>query len=194
MRDPVVATHYASLKLNPAVVRVEELREPIVAHVSYRVGDQVYWTKKKVTLRAGEPVLTDGQTTIRARCGNAVSVAALGPALPDEPAPEQFDLPEDVVVLGGAPPPGDPFVLKPPPPFEPPKPPPPPPVPPRRPNPPDDPHFPPGPPPDDPHFPPGPPPPPPPPLPVPEPGTVVLMGIGGAAGLLAYLRRRRARP
>ena len=54
--------------------------------MSYRVGARVYWTRERVWLKAGETVLTDGATVIRARCGNCVSdvkqenVAAVDPA------------------------------------------------------------------------------------------------------------------
>lgn len=40
VRDPVVAAHYASL--NPLTMRVETVRDPFEAYVSYRVGKQVY--------------------------------------------------------------------------------------------------------------------------------------------------------
>jgi len=83
-RDPIVAAHYGDLNL--ADVRVVTLTAPRSAHVSYRRGDRTYWTRNRVWLKAGETVLTDGTTTIRARCGNCVSgvkperVAAVEPA------------------------------------------------------------------------------------------------------------------
>jgi hypothetical protein len=42
-------------------------------YVSYRKGEQVYWTARKVTLAEGESILSDGQNDIRARCGNRIS-------------------------------------------------------------------------------------------------------------------------
>lgn len=89
-RDKVVAAHYD--KLDTTKLRVEKLSAPLQAHVSYRIGDRVYWTNRKLTLSAGEQVLTDGQNTIRARCGNAVSLDPLLPTLDNEPKPETFDL------------------------------------------------------------------------------------------------------
>jgi len=90
-RDPVVADHYAD-------VRAEDLREERVErsrlmHASYRIGDKVFWTARKIAIRPGEKILTDGKTTIRERCGNLLTVEPLAPALMDEPAPPEFDVP-----------------------------------------------------------------------------------------------------
>lgn len=88
-RDPVVREHYAKVSLSKLkVVRAPERRE---AYMSYRIGDRVYWTSKKIALAEGEPVLTDGVTTIRARCGNLVSDVAMSPTAAEEPAPEAFE-------------------------------------------------------------------------------------------------------
>ena len=54
-------------------MRAVTLTAPRSAYVSYRRGDRTYWTRDRVWLKAGETVLTDGATTIRARCGNCVS-------------------------------------------------------------------------------------------------------------------------
>jgi hypothetical protein len=88
-RDAVVAEHYAGV--DPAKMRTERLREPMQAHVSYRIADRVYWTSRKITLQAGEQVLTDGKRTVRCRCGNSVSVDPLLPTLDSEPRPAAFD-------------------------------------------------------------------------------------------------------
>jgi len=91
MRDPVVAEHYARVK--PAELRSEKLAEPMTAHVSYRVADKVYWTKKTLTLKAGEKVLTDGTTTMRERCGNLISMQPLAPSLDGaEPTAPEFEM------------------------------------------------------------------------------------------------------
>jgi hypothetical protein len=89
--DPVVAVHYASLpieRLEPLALEASHR-----AYVSYRRGDRVYWTSKKLTLAANEIVLTDGNQMVRARCGNRVAAARRGPIDPDEP---------DETVLGTA--------------------------------------------------------------------------------------------
>jgi len=69
--DPVVAAHYANFDL--ANTRVVTLAAPRLAHVSYRIGDAVYWTRKQLVLRAGEKVLTDGVHMARTRCGNQLA-------------------------------------------------------------------------------------------------------------------------
>jgi hypothetical protein len=88
-RDSTVAEHYASI--DKAKLAIGRLNEPLQAHVSYRIGDRVYWTKKKLTIQAGEQVLTDGKTIVRSRCGNNISVAPLLPTLDNEPKPDVFD-------------------------------------------------------------------------------------------------------
>lgn len=69
--DPVVARHYAGLKTDKLELR--KLTQDRAAYVSYRVGDNIYWTAKAVKLSAGEYILTDGNHTVRARCGNRLS-------------------------------------------------------------------------------------------------------------------------
>jgi hypothetical protein len=70
-RDPVAAHHYRDVKLE--AMRTVTLTVGRAAYVSYRKADRIYWTRERVWLRAGETVLTDGTTIIRARCGNCVS-------------------------------------------------------------------------------------------------------------------------
>lgn len=89
-RDHVVAAHYKGI--NPQLMRNERLQTPLRAHVSYRLGDKVYWTKKPVQLPVNEPVMTDGKTTIRERCGNLISMEPLAPASDEEPPLPSFDL------------------------------------------------------------------------------------------------------
>ena len=91
--DPVVAAHYANFSLENT--RVERLREPRLAHVSYRMGDAVYWTRKPVALRSGEAVLTDGVHIARTRCGNQLAETP-GEISPLEPPPGALDLPVSV--------------------------------------------------------------------------------------------------
>src|SRR5262245_4871361 len=89
LADPVVAAHYANL--DRAHVRTEIVPADRYVHVSYRKGDRILWTSKKVLLRAGERILTDGKTQIRSRCGNCISEAPLGPTETDEPDLVEFD-------------------------------------------------------------------------------------------------------
>lgn len=89
--DPVVREHYEGIALHAAAVK--RVGRPRAVHVSYRVGDRVYWTRNTVMLRAGETLLSDGSAEIRARCGNRVSDAAQEPTSPVEPSVEELDSP-----------------------------------------------------------------------------------------------------
>ncbi len=80
--DRVVAAHYAAVDL-PAV-RVEMVRASRRVHVSYRIGDEIYW-KRTLLLSPGERILTDGRTEIRSRCGNLISETPQGPTSDEEP-------------------------------------------------------------------------------------------------------------
>ena len=71
--DPVLASHYRDFDFRHA--RVIRLAEDKTVYVSYRIGGKIYWTTKRVSLRAGEMLITDGVITIRTRCGNQVSVS-----------------------------------------------------------------------------------------------------------------------
>lgn len=90
-RDPVVAHHYSGF--DPRRARTVTLREPRLAYVSYRIRDKVFFTKKPVRLFAGEQVITDGKTTIRARCGNKVEEAPQMAVSPEEPPEEILNTP-----------------------------------------------------------------------------------------------------
>lgn len=88
-RDGVVADHYRTVSLDR--VRAERLTEARQAYVSYRVNDRVYWTKHKVTVPAGEAILTDGTITIRARCGNCIADEPQLPTSAAEPPVAELD-------------------------------------------------------------------------------------------------------
>lgn len=96
--DTVVAAHYADFDLeNTKVVRLEQ---PKLAHVSYRVGNAVYWTRKPLVIGAGETVLTDGVHVARTRCANQLADMP-GATSPAEPALAVLDtpLPVDAAAL-----------------------------------------------------------------------------------------------
>jgi hypothetical protein len=90
--DPVVAQHYSDFDL--ANVRRITLSQPQLLYVSYRIGNDVFWTKKKLALAKGETLLTDGRSMARTRCGNRVSALPVRPNALVEPAPSVFDTPE----------------------------------------------------------------------------------------------------
>ena len=88
-RDSVVAQHYRGL--DAATMRTEILKADRFAFVSYRMGDRIYWTKQKVRISAGETILTNGDTAIRGRCGNCISLEPMLPVADDEPDPAELD-------------------------------------------------------------------------------------------------------
>lgn len=92
--DPVVARHYADFQV--ARTRVIRLDRSELMYVSYRIGDNVFWTKKPLLLPAGETLLTDGTNTARTRCGNRLSVTPVAPVLPNQPRPELMDAAPDL--------------------------------------------------------------------------------------------------
>jgi hypothetical protein len=87
--DEVVADHYRDV--DPSTMHPQKVSVERMAHVSYRINDRVFWTKKPVRIYEGETILTNGETEIRARCGNAISMAPLLPTSDDEPESTEFD-------------------------------------------------------------------------------------------------------
>jgi hypothetical protein len=87
--DPVVASHYAGF--NVAAAHVVALDKEQVAYVSYRIGSELFWTKKAITLHKNETVITDGNLEARTRCGNRISATPQLPVSPQEPAVEAMD-------------------------------------------------------------------------------------------------------
>jgi hypothetical protein len=89
--DPVAAAHYADFHVESTyVVRLARERK---VHVSYRLGDKIFWTKKEITLHEGETLLTDGEHLARTRCGNRIAAVPDGPTSPDEPPTEVINAP-----------------------------------------------------------------------------------------------------
>ena len=90
-RDYVVRRHYAHFDYNRArLVRVTQARE---VYLSYRIRDTVFWTRRKIRLRVGELLLTDGKITARARCGNQISDTAKPEVSNEEPEEDVLDRP-----------------------------------------------------------------------------------------------------
>jgi hypothetical protein len=87
--DRVIATHYASFDINK--VRAVTVTRPRAVYVSYRKGDKVYWTAKKLMLAEGETLLSDGSSDIRTRCGNRISDVPQLPVEAKGPTPEELD-------------------------------------------------------------------------------------------------------
>lgn len=97
--DPQVAQLYAHFDLLHA--RIERLAADREAYVAYRYDDQIYWTKKRILLRAGETVITDGKETGRTRCGNRVSEKPMQPVRQNEPPNAAANSPVEEVASNG---------------------------------------------------------------------------------------------
>jgi hypothetical protein len=89
--DPVVAAHFARFDL--AKCRIVQLGHDEYAYVSYRFGNDVFWTKQAVKLSKGEKLLTDGEHFARTRCGNQVSEAFQAHTWMSEPPAAVLDTP-----------------------------------------------------------------------------------------------------
>lgn len=90
-RDPVVASHYRGFDYDHA--RVVRLVLARTVYVSYRIGNKVYWTRHRVSLKKGETVITDGRMTARTRCGNRVEEVPQQATSNAEPPVEKFEEP-----------------------------------------------------------------------------------------------------
>jgi hypothetical protein len=89
--DPVVSRHFKGFDYQRA--RVVQVSEKQAMYVSYRIGDRVYWTRRKVSLHPGETLITDGAIVARTRCGNRVAPVPLDAGSPLEPSTEELELP-----------------------------------------------------------------------------------------------------
>jgi hypothetical protein len=89
--DPVVAAHYAGFDFDHA--RVVRLVLARTAYVSYRIGNKVYWTRHRVSLKKGETILTDGKIIARTRCANRVETLPQQANAGIEPPYAKFDQP-----------------------------------------------------------------------------------------------------
>jgi hypothetical protein len=96
-RDSTVRAHYADFVV--ANTRVARLQKPQAFYVSYRVGNNIFWTKEAVLLPAGETVLSDGSHLARTRCGNRLALAPAAPISKTEPAPEAMEAANPAVLL-----------------------------------------------------------------------------------------------
>jgi len=89
--DPVVARHYAGFDYDHA--RVVRLVLARTAYISYRIGNKVYWTRRRITLKKGETVITDGKMTARTRCANRVEEVPQQATSSSEPPATKFEEP-----------------------------------------------------------------------------------------------------
>jgi hypothetical protein len=98
-RDYVVRRHFGGFDYRRArLVRSDKARE---VYLSYRIRDRVFWTRRKVRLLPAELLLTDGNITARARCGNQLSDTAKPEVSDEEPAADVLDQPVgEIAALG----------------------------------------------------------------------------------------------
>ncbi|MCU1301863.1 MAG: hypothetical protein JWQ87_2147 [Candidatus Sulfotelmatobacter sp.] len=90
--DPIVGAHYAGF--NYAHAQVVRLTLARTVYLSYRIGNNIYWTHRRVTLHKGEKLITDGRMTARTRCANRVEEKPQQQAAsPAEPPAQRFDEP-----------------------------------------------------------------------------------------------------
>ena len=103
--DPLVAALYANFDLSRThLIRLAHDRE---VYVSYRLNGHIYWTKKRLLLRAGETLITDGTHEARTRCGNQISETPVQPVSPAEPTSAAMNAPPSYPIVAensGAPP------------------------------------------------------------------------------------------
>jgi hypothetical protein len=90
-KDPVVSEQFAAFRLENA--RIIQLDRERTMHVSYRRGDEVFWTQRELKLAKGETLITDGTETAMARCGNMIAQAIVAPGDPNEPTAEELNTP-----------------------------------------------------------------------------------------------------
>ena len=101
-RDYAIRRHYAQFDFEHA--RMERATEARAVYLSYRIRNTVFWTRKRVRLHVGELLLTDGNITARARCGNQISDIARPEVSNEEPDEDVLDQPVVAVDLPSAPP------------------------------------------------------------------------------------------
>ncbi len=89
--DPVVARHFAGFDYDHA--RVVRLALARTVYVSYRIGNKVYWSRHRLTLKKGETVITDGKITARTRCANRVEEIPQQAVSQTEPSVAKFEEP-----------------------------------------------------------------------------------------------------
>ena len=95
--DSVVARHYSDFRISQA--RTIQLNRPLAMYVSYRRKNQVYWTKNRMVIPAGESLMWDGENLARVRCANRLSAIAAKPVAASEPTTEELSEPTFVPPL-----------------------------------------------------------------------------------------------
>jgi uncharacterized membrane protein YgcG len=87
--DAVVARHYADFDV--AKAHVISLERDRLVYVSYRMGEEIFWTNRALQLHKGETLITDGTHEARTRCGNRIADTAQAPSSAQQPALDAFE-------------------------------------------------------------------------------------------------------
>jgi hypothetical protein len=90
--DPVVGKHYSDFRIGKA--RRIQLDRQVAMYVSYRRNNQVFWTRNKMMIPAGETLISDGENLARVRCGNRLSPVAEKPVAATDPDKAELETPE----------------------------------------------------------------------------------------------------
>jgi PEP-CTERM motif len=90
-KDAVVRQHYSDFHLSAA--HLVTLRSDRYQYVSFRMKNQVFWTRKRLRIPRGEVLLTDGRNYARTRCGNRLSNVAQSPTTALQPPEAQLSQP-----------------------------------------------------------------------------------------------------
>jgi hypothetical protein len=93
--DHVVAEHYSGFNVDET--RIIQAPKTRSMYVSYRLGDEVFWTAKAVQIPQGETLVTDGIIEARTRCGNQLSATPMTPTSDKEPDAAYFDIPDNEI-------------------------------------------------------------------------------------------------
>ena len=96
-KDVVVAEHYSDFRI--ARAHTIRLDRPTAMFVSYRMNNHVYWTRNRMTIPAGETLISDGESYARVRCGNRLSPIVALPVSIAEPPAEKLDTPDFIPPL-----------------------------------------------------------------------------------------------
>jgi hypothetical protein len=107
VKDVVVAEHYSDFRIGRA--HTIRLDHPTAMFVSYRMNNHVYWTRNRITIPAGETLISDGENYARVRCGNRLSPVAALPVSIAEPPAEKLETPDFIPPLLAAFMPGEEF-------------------------------------------------------------------------------------
>ena len=92
--DPLLRERFAAFDWENA--RLVSIPSETLVHVSYRKDGQIAWTRRKLKLRAGEKVITDGAVTVRTYCCNEIVDAPMRPTRVDEPSPRALQPPQEL--------------------------------------------------------------------------------------------------